>query len=260
VTAKVEVWSDLHCPWALVAVHRLRRARDELAAPDVVISPRAWPLEWVNEVGTPHDIVTTETAVLANHEPSLFNRFAGSSWPSTFLPAFELVAAARRVGGDRVAEDVDYGVRLAFFRDGVDVSIEAGLVRALVVAGDTAAERLPVDDILRVWRHEPVRADVRADFEVSTTLPIQGSPQVFWPDGTTHHNPGMDDHEWIEGIPRIRSTDPTAPRRLLSAALQVLAGSKPRLMPSRGPAVLDRSHPCLEDGTSTEQTVRLSFL
>ena len=213
---KVEVWSDLHCPWALIAVHRLRAARDELGLADLVINPRAWPLEWVNGRGTPHDIVTTETAVLANHEPSLFNRFENDSWPSTFLPAFELVAAARRVAGDRVAEDVDYGVRLAFFRDSVDVSIEAGLVRALEVADDTAAGPLPASDILRVWRTEPVRADVRADFEISATLPIQGSPQVFWPDGTTHHNPGMTDHEWVNGIPRIRSTDLHQVRKLLS--------------------------------------------
>jgi hypothetical protein len=66
-----------------------------------------------------------------------------------------------------------------------------------------------------VWRTEPVRADVRADYEVSSTLPIQGSPQVFWPDGTTHHNPGMTDHEWVNGIPRIRTTDPSVVGELL---------------------------------------------
>jgi predicted DsbA family dithiol-disulfide isomerase len=212
---KVEVWSDLHCPWALVAVHRLRMARDELNRPDIVINPRAWPLEWVNERGTPRDIVTTETAVLAQHEPTLFNHYGDESWPSTFLPAFELVAAARRVGGDRMAEDVDYGLRLSFFRESVDVSIEAGLVRALEVAEDTAAAPLPVSEILRVWRTEPVRADVRADFEVSSTVPIKGSPQVFWPDGTTHHNPGLTDHEWSHGIPRIRHTDPALVGELL---------------------------------------------
>jgi predicted DsbA family dithiol-disulfide isomerase len=211
----VQVWSDLHCPWALIAVHRLRAARDELGLADLVVNPRAWPLEWVNGRGTPHDIVTTETAVLANHEPTLFNRYENDSWPSTFLPAFELVAAARRVGGDRVAEDVDYGVRLAFFREAVDVSIEAGLADALEVAADTAATPLPAAEILRVWRTEPVRADVRADYEVSSTLPIQGSPQVFWPDGTTHHNPGMTDHEWVNGIPRIRTTDPSVVGELL---------------------------------------------
>ena len=67
--------------------------------------PRAWPLEWVNRHGTPRDIVVTKTAALAGHEPALFNAYTADSWPSTFLPAFELVvAAARQVHGLRAAE------------------------------------------------------------------------------------------------------------------------------------------------------------
>src|SRR5690348_16971608 len=120
----IEIWSDIHCPWALIAVHRLRQAREHLGA-EIIFTARAWPLEWVNERGTPRDIVTAETAVLAGHEPDLFNAYVNQSWPSTFLPAFELVAAARRCHGLAVAEDVDYAVRLAFFRDSVDVSIAA---------------------------------------------------------------------------------------------------------------------------------------
>jgi predicted DsbA family dithiol-disulfide isomerase len=39
---RVEVWSDIRCPWALVALHRLRQARARLGA-EVVFVPRAWP-------------------------------------------------------------------------------------------------------------------------------------------------------------------------------------------------------------------------
>lgn len=60
------------------------------------------------------------------------------------------------------------------------------------------------------------------DYERSKSLPIHGSPQVFWPDGTTTHNPGLDDHEWVRGIPRLRSDDPAAPADLLRAALHTL--------------------------------------
>jgi predicted DsbA family dithiol-disulfide isomerase len=126
-SVEIEIWSDLHCPWAFIAVHRLRQARERRGL-DVVLVPRAWPLEWVNGHGTPRDIVTTETAALASHEPELFSAFTGDSWPSTFLPAFELVAAARRAHDVRAAEDVDYALRLAFFRDGVDVLAKAGVV------------------------------------------------------------------------------------------------------------------------------------
>jgi predicted DsbA family dithiol-disulfide isomerase len=129
----VDIWSDIHCPWALVTVHRLREARDKHGM-DVVFAPRAWPLEWVNHRGTPRGILTVETAALASHEPGLFNAYRADSWPSTFLPAFELVAAARRTHGPRAAEDVDYALRLAFFRDSVDLSIRAGLRDALAIA------------------------------------------------------------------------------------------------------------------------------
>ena len=213
----VTIWSDLHCPWAFVATHRLRVARDA-EHPDVVIDQRPWPLEWVNGTGTPRDIVSQETAVLANHEPDLFSAFRGASWPSSFLPAFELVAAARRLHGTLLAEDVDYALRLVFFRDSVDVSIRAGLVTALQHAVEQNSG-LDAEAVLELWDTGSVRADVRQAFARSASLPIQGSPQVFWPDGSTTHNPGMSDHEWVRGIPRIRSTDPDEPARLLRATL-----------------------------------------
>jgi hypothetical protein len=177
-----------------------------------VFNPRAWPLEWVNERGTPHDIVASETIVLAAEEPALFSAYENASWPSTFLPAFELVAAARRVDGSRLAEEVDYALRVAFFRDQVDVSIAAGLRRALLLADPP----VPADTILRTWYSEPVRSDVLADYDISKTLPIQGSPQVFWPNGETHHNPGLTDHTWDRGIPRIASRQPLEPAALLA--------------------------------------------
>lgn len=82
--AVVTVWSDVHCPWATVAVHRLRRARDRHGL-DVVFDQRPWPLEWVNGRGTPRDIVEPGAIVLAAREPELFARLSGASCPSTFL-------------------------------------------------------------------------------------------------------------------------------------------------------------------------------
>jgi hypothetical protein len=95
MTATVTISSDLHCPWADVGIPRLRAAR-AAHGPDGVLDQRAPPLEWVTGRRTPRHIVEPETAVLAGQEEELFRRFQGSSWPSTFLPAFELVAAAAR--------------------------------------------------------------------------------------------------------------------------------------------------------------------
>jgi predicted DsbA family dithiol-disulfide isomerase len=223
-TQTVAVWSDIHCPWALVAVHRLRAAR-QADGLDVVFDQRPWPLELVNGQSTPQHIVPGETAVLSNHEPSIFSQYTSPEWPSTFMPAFELVAATRRMHGPRAAEDVDYQLRLAFFRDSVNLSIRAGLERAL---SDAAAEYPGLDPaaILAEWDAGSVRADVLADYRRSKDLPIQGSPQVFWPDGSTTHNPGMTDHEWVRGLPRIRSTDPEEPGRLLRAALGLASSTR----------------------------------
>lgn len=213
--AIVTVWSDLHCPWATVAIHRLRAARKETGL-DVIFDQRAWPLELVNEQGTPRTTVVQETAVLANHERDLFSAYRNDSWPSTFLPAFELVAAARRVHGLRAAEDVDYAIRVAFFRHSVDVSIEAGLVRVLKLATEQGADLDP-DAVIEAWRREAVRADVFADYERSKTQGIKGSPHVFWPDGSDTHNPGLTEHSFVRGIPRIDYDDKDAPKRLLLA-------------------------------------------
>jgi predicted DsbA family dithiol-disulfide isomerase len=213
----IDIWSDIHCPWALIAVHRLRaaRARHRL---DVVFVPRAWPLEWVNGRGTPHAVVTTETAALAGHEPELFNAYRNDSWPSTFLPAFELVASARRLHGMRAAEEVDYALRIAFFRDAVDVSIRAGLADALTLAA-AADPGIDAEAVLGHWVRSNPRADVDEDFAASASLPIEGSPQIFWPDGSTTHNPGMTDHYWQGDLVRIGRTQPDEPERLLLAHL-----------------------------------------
>ena len=190
----------------------------------MVFAPRAWPLEWVNRRGTPRNIVTVEAAVLAEHEPELFNAYVNESWPSTFLPAFEMVAAANRVGGLRAAENVDYALRLAFFRDGVDVSIRDGLEQSLAVA-DGLGEDLDVQSVMDEWLRGNPRADVAADYAASTAVSIQGSPQVIWMDGTSSHNPGMTDHEWIDGVPVLGSVDIGAVEKtLLATSIDIGAG------------------------------------
>lgn len=204
----VTIYSDIACPWAMVAIHRLREARDAHGL-DVVFDQRAWPLEWVNNAGTPRATVETEMVVLSQHEPTLFTAFQGESWPSTRLPAFELVAATRHAFGPRAAEDVDYRLRFRFFHDSADLSLRHELRRAVEDVG------LDADTVLDVWQTRPVRADVLADYQRGQSLPIQGSPQIFWPDGSTHHNPGMTGHQWVGGIPRLERTDPEEPARLL---------------------------------------------
>jgi hypothetical protein len=110
--------------------------------------------------------------------------------PSVFLAGPPVVRAVHR-GGLAVAEDVDHALRLAFFRDSVDVSIAAGLRRALGIAAGLNKD-IDVDAVIALWTDSPVRTDVAADFRDSRQLPTGGSPQIFWPDGSTTRNPGDD--------------------------------------------------------------------
>lgn len=214
MTVTVTIYGDIHCPWNTVAVHRLRRARDANGL-DVVFDPRPWPLELVNGLGNPPRLVEPEKAVLGQFEPDLFSTFRGESWPSTLLPAFEAVAAARRAAGARAAEEVDYLLRVAFFRDSADVSLRAQIDKVVQEAAGKAPEPFDAGAVMALWDGGTPRADVLADYAASKALPIQGSPQVFWPDGSTTHNPGMTEHTWVRGIPRVHRSDPDEVERLL---------------------------------------------
>lgn len=209
----VTIWSDVHCPWATTAIHRLRAARDQDGL-DVEFQLRAWPLELVNGEAGSRDSLMLEVGVLSTYEPEIFSAYDNDAWPSTFLPALELVAAARRVHGPRAAEDVDYALRLSFFRDGVDISLRPGLEKAVQLAAGFGSG-LDGEAVLAEWDSGAPRADVLADFRESKNVGVSGSPHVFWPDGTDTVNPGFSGLQMQRGIPRIGSADPGAPARLL---------------------------------------------
>jgi predicted DsbA family dithiol-disulfide isomerase len=209
----VTIWSDVHCPWATTAIHRLRRARERDGL-DVEFRLRAWPLELVNGEVDGRDALLLEVGVLSTYEPEIFSAYQNDAWPSTFLPAHELVAAARRVHGPRTAEDVDYALRLSFFRDSVDISLRPGLERALQLAAGFGSD-LDAQAVLAEWDCGGPRADVLADFRESKDAGVQGSPHVFWPDGSDSVNPGFSGLQMQRGIPRIGAADPREPARLL---------------------------------------------
>ena len=54
----IVIWSEIHCPWSHLAVHRLHETRARLGLDDVVaFDHRAFPLEYFNERGTPKRIL-----------------------------------------------------------------------------------------------------------------------------------------------------------------------------------------------------------
>jgi predicted DsbA family dithiol-disulfide isomerase len=187
------VFSDLHCPWAYLFSIRLRRARNGVGDPPVAW--RCWPLELVNERGTPWETVSKEIPVLTQLEPDHFAAPRRETWPSTLLPAMEALKAAGELGGPEAADRFDEAARRAFFLDRRDLSIRPTLADLAAEAGLDRARFL---DAFDGGGH---RRSVIADWEEGRRRGVEGSPHVFLPDGTGRFNPGIGKLDWVRGIP-----------------------------------------------------------
>lgn len=204
------VFSDLYCPWAYVFSIRLRRARAGVGQPPVAW--RCWPLELVNERGTPWDSLSQEIPVLTQLEPDHFAPPRRETWPSTLLPAMEALKVAGELGGPQAADRFDEVARRAFFLDRRDLSIRPTLLDLAAGAGlDREAFQVAFDG----GGH---RRGVIADWQEGRRRGVEGSPHAFLPDGSAVFNPGIGKIDWVHGIPVPREVDEGAIARLLDRA------------------------------------------
>jgi predicted DsbA family dithiol-disulfide isomerase len=227
--AVLEVASDIHCPWAYVCVLRLRRTRDALGL-DVALRHLYWPLELVNRRGTPRHILEAEIPVLAQVESDAFAAWKGAEWPSTFLPAFELVKAAEEQGLE-AADDLDLALRRAFFLDHRNLSLRTVLFE---VAREVRA--LDLDALQEAYDSGRTRPVVLREYDEVRRRGVEGSPEVYLPSGERVHNPGFT-KKWHRGIPHVLSEDPDVYERLLREAASSpssTAGSQPEDEPPPG--------------------------
>jgi predicted DsbA family dithiol-disulfide isomerase len=208
--AVLEVATDLHCPWSYVCVLRLRRARDALGL-DVALRHRYWPLELVNGRVTAPYLLLAEIAVLAPLEPTAFALPETDEWPTTLLPAFELVKAAE-LQGLRAAEELDAALRRAYFVEHRNLSLRTTLfaIAATVPGLDQAALREAYDS-------GRTRRVVLEEYEALNRRGIEGIPTVYLPDGQRVLNPGLT-VRWVQGLPHVLAEDQTIYEQLLRAA------------------------------------------
>ena len=204
------VFSDLHCPWAYVFSIRLRRARTAVGEPPVAW--RCWPLELVNDRGTPWETLSQEIPVLTQLEPDHLAPPRRQTWPSTLLPAMEALKVAGELGGPEAADRYDEAARRAFFLDRRDLSIRPTLAE---IAAETGLDRARFLDAFDGGGH---RRSVVADWEEGRRRGVEGSPQVFLPDGSGHFNPGIGKIDWVRGIPVPSQVDEGAIAKLLDQA------------------------------------------
>ncbi len=112
--AELWEWAEYYCPWCYVAAVRLYRAQREYEG-RVRAFTRFFPLELVNGEEPPRDILEQEWWLAAMQEPAAsFVPYTAADWPTTTLPAFDAVWAARQQGWS-VAMDLDLRIRRAFF-------------------------------------------------------------------------------------------------------------------------------------------------
>jgi predicted DsbA family dithiol-disulfide isomerase len=217
----IAIWSDIGCPWAHLAVHRLHDTRRRLDLVDAVtFEHRPFPLELFNERPTPRHVLSAEVPVVGARAPEAgWQEWDAREWewPVTTLPALEAVQAVS-AQDVRAGEELDRALRLAFFGESRCISMRHVI---LEVAGK--CDRVDADALAGALDDGVARRTLMARFEqADRSDAVEGSPHVFLPDGTDAHNPGIEMH-WEgrpgEGFPVIDRDEPAIYEELLRRAV-----------------------------------------
>lgn len=161
----LEVFADITCPFAHVALRRFVEAREARGAQDRRLRVSSWPLELVN--GEPlrgAALPPKIDALRRSVAPDLFVGFDADRFPDTSLPALAMVAAAYDRDVD-AGEQLSLAVRDALFEDGADITdpeVLAALARRCGLPQLEANDQRVVED----WRR-------------GEALGVVGSPHFF---------------------------------------------------------------------------------
>lgn len=184
----LEMWSDLHCPYAYLAAFRLRRAMAEPGAPEVEVRHRCLAIEQSDEKVTPKPVLDAESPLIFLEEPALEHRpwrAPEHAWPVTMWPAFEAVKCAEAQGW-RAAHELDFALRRAFFRESRCISM-----RHVILEVARGVRGLDVRRLEEDW---DAGAGKRAVIEEARRgwddLKLEASPTFVLPDGSRRENPG----------------------------------------------------------------------
>jgi len=203
----ITIWSDIHCPWAYVALLRLHRMRDHLGADHLIFDLRSYPRELAAGDEINAEDAKRQVVALAQLEPTAFSALESQAWPTTNLPAFE----AQKWGfsqGQEIGESFDLALRRSVFLHGHILSVRSELLAVAELEG------LMADQLGAALDDGRFRKAVIADLEDARAQGVTGSPHVVLPDGTAHHNPGIT-YRYERGIPIIISDHPSVYEELI---------------------------------------------
>lgn len=223
----LQVWSDLLCPFAHLALHGLAAAQAALPAGDpaarVELEHRAFPLELFNGPH-PRRGTDTEAVGLGHLAPDAGFRIwtaPDDQYPHTVLLAAEAVRAAGAQSRP-AGRALDAALRTAFWTRSRSIAHRQVI---LDVAAETADAHpgagLDPDALAAALDDGRHRAELMGDFAVARTDAIPTSPTFVLPGGDVVANPGITVHwqgAWAEGFPVVDSHDPAAYLDLLRRA------------------------------------------
>jgi predicted DsbA family dithiol-disulfide isomerase len=206
----IEIYSDIHCPWAYLAIYRLRQVWPEYAG-RLRIVWRALSLEYINAQGTPKPVLDAEIDLLRQIEPRLpIARWPRPDWqwPVTFWPAFEALACAQAQSHD-AAFAISWALRRGFFSQGRSPALRHEL---LALAREAAGEAaLDLGSFEADWDGGRYKAGVIAESRHGWhELKVAGSPTFVLPDGRQISNPAAGEADIDEEQGVVRGYTPYA--------------------------------------------------
>lgn len=208
------VISDIGCPWAHIAVHRIsEEIRARGLGSELPLDHRAFPLELVDGHPTSKSMIDQVIEIGLRIEPAAGWSHPDDPWrfPVTTLPALEAVQAAKAQGPGLSAE-LDRALRRAVFAEWRCISVFPVVFE--VAAQVDGLDLGQLDEEIRSGRP---RSELWNDLD-HLASEVPGSPTFVLPDGTIEFNPGVE-VEWSEDGPTVTQDDRSAVADLITRAL-----------------------------------------
>lgn len=199
----VAIYTDLRCPWAHVAVHRLLTALEEAGLEsEIAIDLRAVPLENVGDVDREHLVRTARMLAEEIPEAGWDGVPDSSAFPTSSLRALAHVQAAKS-SSSTAAVALHRVLRRMLWVEGRDIDDDAVIAEAVAEVPELDPRRL-LDEL------DSGRPAAELDVDTARVASglVTASPTVVLPDGTSWTNPGIETHEGDDG-PVLDHDDPS---------------------------------------------------
>jgi predicted DsbA family dithiol-disulfide isomerase len=204
----IEVYSSIECPFAYLAVYRLRQVWNEFEG-QVDLAWRSLSLEWINGQSYALPLFEVERELFQQIEPNLpWQRWGRPPWefPSTWWPAFEALNCAQ-AQGQLQAFEMSWELRRAYFAESRNISLR----HEIMAIAKEAARWVPLDveRFVDDWDSGSYKAQVHTESQYGwKDLKLEGSATFLLPDGERFTNPASGDADIDEDAYEIRSYQP----------------------------------------------------